>query len=49
LHQLKQFCAESGLETYRAKCLEICLTAIYLLETAQIMSLSRLWQVMKFV
>jgi len=30
LHQLKELCAESGLETYRAKCLEICLMAIYL-------------------
>jgi len=30
LHQLKQFCAENGLETFRAKSVEICLIAIYL-------------------
>jgi len=30
LLQLKQICAENGLETFRAKSLEICLMAIYL-------------------
>ena len=30
LHQLKQFCAENGLETLRAKSFEICLMPIYL-------------------
>jgi len=28
LHQLKQFCAEYGLETFPAKSVEICLMAI---------------------
>jgi len=30
LHQLKQFCALNGFETFRAKSVEICLMAIYL-------------------
>jgi len=30
LHQLNQFSAEYGLETFRANSVEICLTAIYL-------------------
>jgi len=30
LHQLKQFCAENGFETFRAKIVEICLMTIYL-------------------
>jgi len=30
LHQVKLFCAESGLETFRSKSVEICLMAIYL-------------------
>jgi len=30
LHQLKQFGAENGLETFRSKSDEICLMAIYL-------------------
>jgi len=30
LHQLKEFCAENGLEAFRAKIVEICLMAIYL-------------------
>jgi len=30
LHHLKHFCAEYGLETFRAKSVEICLMTIYL-------------------
>jgi len=30
LHQLKQFCAESGFETLHVKSVEICLMAIYM-------------------
>jgi len=30
LAQLKQFCAESGSETFRAESVEICLMAMYL-------------------
>jgi len=29
LHQLKQFCAENVFETFRAKSVEICLTATF--------------------
>jgi len=29
LHQLKLYCAENGLETFRAKSVEICLTASF--------------------
>ena len=29
LHQLKLFCAENGLENFRAKIVEICLTATF--------------------
>jgi len=45
-----QFCAENGLETFRAKCVEICLMAIYLqpncIENCQGQDF---WQVMKFI
>jgi len=34
LHQLKQFCPENDVETFRAKSVEICLMAIYLNQTA---------------
>jgi len=30
LRQIKQFCAENGFETFRAKSVEICLMSIYL-------------------
>ena len=47
LHQLKQFCAESGLETFRAKSVEICLMAIYLrpncLENCQDQDFGKWW------
>jgi len=50
LHQLKQFCAEYGLETFRAKSVEICLIANHLqpkcIENCQNQDF---WQVMKFI
>jgi len=35
LHQLQWFCAENAFETFRAKSVEICLTATYYHLTAQ--------------
>jgi len=50
LHQLKQFCGENGLETFRAKNVEICWKAIYLqtncLENCQDQDF---WKVIKFI
>jgi len=47
LHQLKQFCAESGLEMFRAKSVEICLMGIYLqpngLQNCQDQDLGKWW------
>ena len=50
LHLLKQFCAENGLETFRAKCVEICLMAIYLQPNCiENFQGQVFWQVMKFI
>jgi len=50
LHQLKQFCAEYGLETFRAKNVEMCLMAIYLQPKCIENFLDQdFWQVMIFI
>jgi len=47
LLELKQFCGESGFETFRAKSVEICLMAIYLqpncIENCQDQDFDKCW------